>query len=91
MDPCAVDTNVSNVVSIAIAVSGNLAVTADVSNESGLSQIQVAGITPVATNGRVPVTVNGIRFRDSVYGLAFALLLAGASETSDCQSRRFQQ
>ena len=39
---------VCNVVSIAIAVPGSLTVTADVSNESGLSQIQIASAAHVA-------------------------------------------
>jgi len=53
-----VDPIVSNVVSSAIAVPGNLTVTANVSNESGLSQIQIASAAQVAANGRVQVTVN---------------------------------
>ncbi|MGA9968552.1 MAG: hypothetical protein WBQ10_25360, partial [Terriglobales bacterium] len=53
-----VDPIVSNVVSSAIAVPGSLTVTADVSNESGLSQIQIASAAQVAANGRVQVTVN---------------------------------
>lgn len=53
-----VDPVVSNVVSIAIAVPGSVTVTADVSNESGLSQIQIASVAQVAANGRAQVTVN---------------------------------
>jgi hypothetical protein len=51
--------SVWNVVSIAVAGSGNFTVTADVSNENGLSQNQIVGTTSVATNGRVQVTQNG--------------------------------
>ena len=51
---------VSNVVSIAIAGSNNLNVTADVSNKNGLSQNQIsAGTTAVDSQGRVVVTENG--------------------------------
>jgi hypothetical protein len=53
-----VDNSVSNVVSIAVAGSSNLIVTADISSESGLSQIQIASAAQVAANGRVQVTVN---------------------------------
>jgi hypothetical protein len=53
-----VDTSVWNVVSIAIAGS-SLTVTADVSNQNGLSQSQTAGTASVASNGRVAVAVNG--------------------------------
>jgi hypothetical protein len=52
------DNSVSNVVSIAVAGSSNLIVTADVSSESGLSQIQIASVAQVAANGRAQVTVN---------------------------------
>lgn len=51
--------SVWNVVSIAIAGASNLTVTADVSNENGLSQNQIVGTTSVATNGRVQVTQSG--------------------------------
>jgi large repetitive protein len=40
-----VDSSVSNVVSIAVAGSSNLTVTQDVSNNTGLSQVQAAGTT----------------------------------------------
>jgi hypothetical protein len=53
-----VDPVVSNVVSIAIAVPGSVTVTADVSNESGLSQIQAASASQVGANGRVQLTLN---------------------------------
>jgi hypothetical protein len=53
-----VDNSVSNVVSIAVAGSSNLIVTADISSESGLSQIQIASVAQVAANGRAQVTVN---------------------------------
>jgi hypothetical protein len=55
-----VDPSVSNVVSIAIAGSNTLNVTADVSNANGLSQGQIVGTTTVPdTHGRVVVTENG--------------------------------
>jgi hypothetical protein len=54
-----VDTSVWNVVSIAIAGSGDITITADVSNQNGLSQSQAAGTTSVASSGRVAVAVNG--------------------------------
>jgi large repetitive protein len=54
-----VDPSISNVVSIALAGSGNLNVTADVSNGNGLSQSQVAeSTTPPDAHGRVVVTEN---------------------------------
>jgi hypothetical protein len=50
---------VSNVVSIAVAGSSTLTVTADISSASGLSQNQASqGIASVAPNGRVLVTEN---------------------------------
>jgi hypothetical protein len=50
---------VSNVVSIAVAWSSTLTVTADISSASGLSQNQASqGIASVAPNGRVLVTEN---------------------------------
>jgi hypothetical protein len=55
-----VDPSVSNVVSIAIAGSGNFNVTADISGANGLSQSQAsAGIGTVPMNGRVAITLNG--------------------------------
>ena len=55
-----VDSGVSNVVSVAVAGSNNLTVTADISNANGLSQNQATdGIASVAANGRVVVTENG--------------------------------
>ncbi len=55
-----VNPSVSNVVSIAVAGSNTLNVTADVSNEDGLSQTQNAATTSVAPiTGRVVVTQNG--------------------------------
>jgi len=54
-----VDPAVSNLVSIAIAGSSTLNVTADVSNGNGLSQNQVSeATTPPDTHGRVVVTEN---------------------------------
>jgi Putative Ig domain len=54
-----VDPAISNVVSIALAGSGNLNVTADVSNGNGLSQSQVSeGTTTPDAHGRVVVTEN---------------------------------
>lgn len=51
---------VSNVVSIAIAGSNNLNVTADISNKSGLTQNQISeGTTSVDSQGRVVVTETG--------------------------------
>jgi hypothetical protein len=54
-----VDTGVSNVVSIAVAGSNNLIVTQDVSNASGLSQVQAAGTTSLtgASTGRFVATL----------------------------------
>jgi hypothetical protein len=54
-----VDTSVSNVVSIAVAGSSNLAVTQDVSNNTGLSQVQAAGTTSLtdASTGRFSATL----------------------------------
>ena len=54
-----VDTGVSNVVSIAVAGSNNLIVTQDVSNASGLSQVQAAGTTTLtdASTGRFVATL----------------------------------
>jgi hypothetical protein len=79
-----VDINVWNVVSIAIAGSGNLAVTADVSNQSGLSQIQVAGTTSVATNGRVAVTETGNPEAEILYMVSPSQFfsLAGSGDTT---------
>ena len=54
-----VDPSVSNVVSIAIAGSNALNVTADASGPNGLSQSQTAATTSVAPSGRVAVTENG--------------------------------
>jgi len=54
-----VDPTVSNVASIAIAGSGAINVTADVSSTSGLSQTQTSGTTSVASSGRAVLTVNG--------------------------------
>jgi hypothetical protein len=54
-----VDSAVSNVVSVAIAGSNTLDVTADVSNANGLSQSQVSETTtPPDAQGRVVVTEN---------------------------------
>ena len=54
-----VDPAISNVVSIALAGSGDLSVTADVSNGNGLSQSQVVeATTPPDAHGRVVVTEN---------------------------------
>jgi hypothetical protein len=54
------DPAVSNVVSIAIAGSNNLNVTADVSSKNGLSQNQVSeSTTPPDSHGRVEVTQSG--------------------------------
>jgi hypothetical protein len=49
-----VDSSVNNVVSIAVAGSSNLTVTQDVSNNTGLSQVQAAGTTSLtdASTGR---------------------------------------
>jgi hypothetical protein len=54
-----VDPSVSNVVSIAIAGSNTLNVTADASGPNGLSQSQTAASTSVQSSGRVAVTENG--------------------------------
>jgi hypothetical protein len=57
-----VDSSVSNVVSIAVAGSGTLTVTQDVSNANGLShQSQVAGTTSLtdAATGRFAATLGG--------------------------------
>ena len=55
-----VNPTVSNAVSIAVAGSGNLAITADVSSSNGLTQNQVfQGIASVEADGRVVVTENG--------------------------------
>jgi hypothetical protein len=55
-----VDPSVSNVVSIAVAGSGSVTVTSDISNANGLSQNQASeGVASVAANGRVAVTENG--------------------------------
>jgi hypothetical protein len=55
-----VDSSVSNVVSIAIAGSGNLNVTADISGPNGLkSDSQTSLTTSVALSGRVDVKENG--------------------------------
>jgi hypothetical protein len=53
-----VDPSVSNVISIAVAGSGNLNVSADASGPNGLSQSQVATSTAVASSGRVVVQEN---------------------------------
>jgi hypothetical protein len=48
------------VVSIAVAGSGSVTVTSDISNANGLSQNQASeGVASVAANGRVAVTENG--------------------------------
>ncbi|MGA8492882.1 MAG: hypothetical protein WB711_20845, partial [Terriglobales bacterium] len=54
-----VESSISNVVSVAVAGSGAITVTADVSGVNGLSQSQTSGITSVAANGRAVLTVNG--------------------------------
>lgn len=54
-----VDPSVSNVISIAVAGSGTLNISADASGPNGLSEIpETAATTAVATNGRVVVQVN---------------------------------
>ena len=54
-----VDPSVSNVISIAVAGSGKLNVSADASGPNGLSEIpQTSATTAVAANGRVVVQVN---------------------------------
>ncbi len=54
-----VDSSVSNVVSVAVAGSGNLTVTQDVSNAGGLSQNQAAGTTSLidANTGKFEATL----------------------------------
>jgi hypothetical protein len=54
-----VDTGVSNVVSIAVAGSSNLAVTQDVSSNTGLSQVEAVGTTSLtdAGTGRFSATL----------------------------------
>jgi hypothetical protein len=53
-----VEPSISNVVSTAVAGSGAITLTADVSGVNGLSQNQTNSVTQVASNGRVLVTVN---------------------------------
>ncbi len=55
-----VDPTVSNVVSIAVVGSGIIDFTTDVSNSTGLSQVQATqNITSLASDGRVVLTENG--------------------------------
>ncbi len=55
-----VDPAVSNVVSIAVVGSGIIDFTTDISNSTGLSQIQASqNIASLAANGRVVLTENG--------------------------------
>lgn len=53
-----VDPSVSNVISIAVAGSGALNITANESGPNGLNQSQIATTTAVATSGRVVVQEN---------------------------------
>jgi Putative Ig domain len=62
-----VDPSVSNVVSIAIAGSNTLNVTADASGPNGLSYNQVAATTAVAPSGRVAVTESGNSTAEILY------------------------
>jgi hypothetical protein len=79
-----VDTSVWNVVSIAIAGSGDITVTADVSNQNGLSQSQTAGTTSVASSGRVAVAVNGNPEAQILYMISPSQYygLAGSGDTT---------
>jgi hypothetical protein len=79
-----VDISVWNVVSIAIAGSGSLTVTADVSNQNGLSQSQTAGTTSVASSGRVAVAVNGNPEAQILYMISPSqyYALAGSGDTT---------
>ena len=83
-----VDPSVSNVVSIAIAGTNTLNVTADVSNASGLSQSQIVGSTTVPDiHGRVVVTQNGNTEAGILYLISpsqyFSLAGAGATARVD--------
>lgn len=72
-----VDPTVSNVVSIAVAGSSNLTVTADISNANGLSQNQATGgVASVAANGRVVVTENGNTEAEILYMVSPAQFFA---------------
>ena len=79
-----VDTSVWNVVSIAIAGSGNITVTSDESNQNGLSQSQTAGTASVANNGRVAVAVNGNPEAQILYMISASqyFALAGSGDTT---------
>jgi hypothetical protein len=77
-----VDTSVWNVVSIAIAGSNAITVTADNSNQNGLSQSQIAGTTAVAANGRGTVTVNGNPSYQILYMITPAQFFALLGDTT---------
>lgn len=87
-----VDSSVWNVVSIAVAGSNALTVTADVSNQNGLTQSQTAGTTAVASNGRATVTVNTNPEYQILYMVSPAqFFVLGGSEDPTARVDIFQQ